>query len=130
MPEYTLKCDKCNHIFTKVWKISEYDEKFKNVKCKQCKSRKIYREYSQDSVVPNYIKSLHECSTLGEYAEKQSKKYGKAKCEAMERSFVTQQEPESGIKELPTGMSRVKEDKDLARYMEKDEIKNRRKKEK
>lgn len=49
--------------------------------------------------------SLSEVKTLGHYADKQTKQYGKWKCEDMANDFKTKK-VESG-RELPAGMSRM-----------------------
>ena len=108
MPEYSFNCEKCEADFSKVWSMSEYDTKKKNVKCPECNSQRVLRDYSEDRVVTNYVKGLHECETLGEYADKQTKKLGKDKVESMRRDFVTKKREDTGMKELPSGMTRAK----------------------
>lgn len=115
MPEYNFKCDKCNEIFTKVWTISSYDNKIKNLKCPSCKSSKIFREYDLDQVVGNYINGLHECKTLGEYADKQTAKMSRDERDAKLASFKTKKNPNSGMKQLPNGMTRSKYSSDMPR---------------
>tara|TARA_R110002020_G_scaffold46539_17_gene132388 strand:- start:3240 stop:3605 length:366 start_codon:yes stop_codon:yes gene_type:complete len=109
MPEYTFNCEECNNIFSTVFKISEYNTKVESLTCPSCNSSKVYRNYQSDAVVTNYIKGLHECTTLGEYADKQSKKYGKEKTNSMLQNQVTKKKEGTGMKELPTGMTRAKE---------------------
>jgi hypothetical protein len=101
MPEYTFNCEDCNQKTIKFFTISEYNT---NVRCDFCKSHKTTRDYSSDNFYSSYIPSLSECKTIGQYAEKQSKIYGKEKCEKMRESFKTQKT--GGIKNLPDGMTR------------------------
>ena len=53
----------------------------------------------------HYAFGLSECKTLGHYADKQSKIYGKEKCQKMSEDFVTKKD--GGMDDLPTGMSRI-----------------------
>lgn len=101
MPEYTFKCEHCDQKTVKFFTISEYTNK---VRCDFCKSYTTVRDYASDTVYGSYIPSLSECKTLSQYAEKQSKIYGKEKCEKMRESFKTKKT--GGMKELPPGMSR------------------------
>lgn len=110
MPEYTFQCEKCSIGFAKVWKISEYDTKIKNCRCPSCRSTRIVRNYYEDRVIPNYVKGLHECETLGEYADKQTKLYGKEKCEQMAKDFKTKRKP---IENLPDGVTPINDVKDM-----------------
>ena len=84
--------------------MQEYDCKMKKAKCPSCKSKKIYRDFLADNFVPNYVKGLHEAATLGEYADKQSKKLGKAKVEQMRLDQKTKKRNTLEEK-LPQGMS-------------------------
>ncbi len=125
MPEYSFKCEKCKEAFSVFLSLNEYDEKINNIKCNHCKSKNIIRDYETDNVTANYIKGLHECKTLGEYADKQTKKYGQYKCEDMLSNLKTKKNPNTGMKELPSGMSRAKNDGDLPRIT-KDQAKKKR----
>ena len=113
MPEYNFICNNCKHKFNRFWKVSEYDKKKLKLKCPDCKNGSVYRDYKFDNTIINYIKGLHECKTLGEYADKQTKKYGKNKVEEMRRKFKTVKDPNSGMKELPSGMKRINKVEDL-----------------
>ncbi len=113
MPEYSFRCTECKGRFSEVLSMAEYDDKIGLIKCPECDSNEIHRDYKEDNFVTNYIKGLHECSTLGEYADKQTKMYGKDKVEGMKRDFVTKKKPETGMKELPTGMTRSKDPSDM-----------------
>jgi hypothetical protein len=126
MPEYSLYCEGCNFGFTRTWKFNEYDKKLKNVKCPNCNTKKkVYRDFNADNVTPNYIKGLHEAKTVGEYADKQTKLYGKYQVEDMSESFVTK--PENTLEEkLPDGMSLSKKDGSLP-SLSKSEIQKKRK---
>jgi DNA-directed RNA polymerase subunit RPC12/RpoP len=115
MPEYTFLCEKCRKHSTLVCHMREYDEVKKKVRCGHCNSKKVFRDFSEDQVTSNVIAMLSESRTLGEYADKQSKKYGKEKCELMRESFKTKKKENTGMKELPSGMKRVKTVDDLPR---------------
>lgn len=104
MPEYSFSCEKCDHNFSEIWSMQEYDCKVKKVKCPSCKSKRVYRDFATDNFVPNYVKGLHEAATLGEYADKQVKKLGKAKVEQMRRDQKTKKRNDLEGK-LPEGMS-------------------------
>jgi putative FmdB family regulatory protein len=108
MPEYSFICQECKHTFSKFFSFSEYEKKIKLVSCKKCESKLVGRDFQSDNVVTSYVKGLHEVSTIGEYADKQAKKFGKQKCEEMAREFKTKKDPDSGMKELPSGMTRAK----------------------
>lgn len=92
MPEYSFICSKCDLNFSQVWSISEYDCKMSKVKCPECKSKRVYRDFAEDNIVSNYVKGLHEATTLGEYADKQTKKLGKGKVEQMRRDQKTKKQ--------------------------------------
>jgi hypothetical protein len=62
------------------------------VKCPECKSKRVYRDFAEDNIVSNYVKGLHEATTLGEYADKQTKKLGKGKVEQMRRDQKTKKQ--------------------------------------
>jgi putative FmdB family regulatory protein len=44
MPEYEFICEKCNHSFSLIMRITEYDKK--EFSCPQCKSKKVKRKLS------------------------------------------------------------------------------------
>ena len=67
--------------------------------CSECDS-------AFSEVVSNYVKGLHEASTLGEYADKQVKKLGKSKVEQMRRDQKTKKKKTLESK-LPSGMSKT-----------------------
>ena len=52
MPEYSFSCEKCDHNFTELWSMQEYDCKVQKVKCPSCKSKKVYRDFLSDNFVP------------------------------------------------------------------------------
>ena len=126
MPEYSLYCGDCELGFTRTWSFDEYDKKLKNIKCPNCNTKKrVYRDFNADNVTSNYIKGLHEVKTVGEYADKQTKLYGKYQVEDMSESFVTK--PENTLEEkLPDGMSLAKNDGSLP-SLSKSEVQKRRK---
>ena len=114
MPEYSFLCERCDCMFSKKFSFAEYETEIKKVKCIQCHSKsKVFRNYDKDNVVVNYIKGLHECATLGEYADKQTKKMSSDHIDEKMADFKTKKNPDSGMRELPQGMSRAKEDGSL-----------------
>jgi len=130
MPEYSFKCDNCEHLWSIVCTMKEYDNS-QPKSCPSCRKRKfLHRNYVNDSTTIAYVKGLHECTTIGEYADKQTKLYGKEKCEKMKRDFITKKQPETGIKELPRGMSRVKSPEQLSSNITKQQAIRKRKKNK
>ena len=107
MPEYEFICNDCDVEFSTFANISQYDDMVKNMKCKNCDSDNVIRDISNWTGGIHYVKGLHECKTVGEYAEVQTKKYGPQKVEDMQREMKTQKDSDSGMKDLPTGMSRI-----------------------
>ena len=77
MPRYSFTCEKCGHNQEKFWLISEYDNNLKSCKCEKCKSRKIYRNYQSD----NMYGSVREVKTVGQLAERNTKKMGRYELE-------------------------------------------------
>ena len=73
MPEYSFHCEKCSYDFSELWSITSYEDRLKTVCCPECHSNKVYRDYQEDSVVVSY----HEVKTIGQLAEKNTKKMGK-----------------------------------------------------
>ena len=107
MPEYSYLCDGCDHGWSIFCNRSEYKDK---VNCPSCnKMDTVHRDFGEDNVYGGYNYSLSEVQTLGHYADKQSKKYGKWKCEDMKRDFKTKKVEGGG--ELPDGMSRMEKPK-------------------
>ena len=128
MPEYSFKCDKCDTAFGKIWSMSDYEQKIQNVRCPCCRACRVYRDYGEDAVITNYIKGLHEVSTIGEYADKQTKKYGKDKCEKMVHDFSPyRRNKDGGMKELPSGMTRMDKPEDMPKPLTKKAAKAKRK---
>ena len=113
MPEYSFKCNKCDRRFEKVWSISTYDDKMTKLKCPSCRTKKVRRDYEDYGLTVGYIKSLSEATTLGEYADKQTKLYGEEKVAQMHKDFVTKKRPGTGMKELPAGMTRMRDPADM-----------------
>ena len=73
MPEYHFVCQKCKTYSAEHWHISEYDDKIKKNKCRQCGSKKVYRAYDLDNVHT----TVKEIKTIGQLAEANTKKLGK-----------------------------------------------------
>ena len=104
MPEYSFKCNKCESSFSKLFGVSEYEIKIKKTKCPFCKSSRIYRDFFEDNITTNYIKGVHEATTLGELADKQTKKLGKNKAASLKAKMKTK--TKNTLEErLPEGMS-------------------------
>lgn len=83
--------------------MNEYTDK---QSCPSCRKRKtVFRNFEEDQTHASVVLSLSEVKTLGHYADKQTKQYGKAKCEEMAREFKTKKV--EGGRELPAGMSRM-----------------------
>jgi putative FmdB family regulatory protein len=104
MPEYSFRCDKCDEIFERFFHVTEYESELKKSKCPSCKSKKIHRDFLADNVTPNYIKGVHEATTLGELADKRCKKLGKRTVEGMREDFKTKKRNTLEDK-LPEGMT-------------------------
>ena len=105
MPEYSFYCKGCTHEWSVVCGMTNYTDK---QACPSCKKRKsVFRDFEKDvsTVYGSINLSLSEVKTLGHYADKQSKKYGKWKCEDMKENFKTKKTEEG--KDLPAGMSRM-----------------------
>lgn len=81
MPEYSFYCDECSNSFSEFWSISLYEDKLKSASCPKCNSSSVYRNYSEDNMVVSY----HEITTIGQLAEKNTKKMGKYKLEEKRR---------------------------------------------
>ena len=73
MPEYSFRCEECSHDFSEFWSISSYDEKLNNLNCENCGSKKVHRDYQEDNMVVSY----YEVKTIGQLAERNTKKMGK-----------------------------------------------------
>jgi hypothetical protein len=72
MPNYNLYCDDCDQEIEIFCSIKDYDTRMKNIICPNCCSRKIYRNYQED----NIYSSIKEITTVGQLAEKNTKKMG------------------------------------------------------
>ena len=105
MPEYSFLCEGCDNRWSIVCSITEYTDRQKCPSCKKIKT--VFRDLRTDAsnIYGAVTLSLSEVKTLGHYADKQTKKYGKAKCEEMAREFKTKKI--EGGRELPDGMSRM-----------------------
>ncbi len=103
MPEYSYLCDDCDHGWSVISSFSEYRDRLKCPSCKKIKA--VHRDFSEDNIYGGYTLSLSEIKTIGHYADKQTKKLGKWKCEDLRKEFKTKKT--EGGAELPTGMSRM-----------------------
>ncbi|NVM35809.1 MAG: hypothetical protein HWN81_09450 [Candidatus Lokiarchaeota archaeon] len=104
MPEYSFRCDKCDETFLRFFHVKEYESELKKSKCPSCKSKKIYRDFLADNITPNYIKGVHEAKTLGELADKRSKKLGRRAVEGIKQDQKTKKK-NTLEKKLPEGMT-------------------------
>jgi hypothetical protein len=77
MPEYSFRCSKCLHGFSHFWSISSYDNNIKNTTCEKCGNAEIFRDYQEDNMVVSY----HDVTTIGQLAERNTKKMGKYELE-------------------------------------------------
>ena len=77
MPQYSFYCDDCSSSFSEFWSISSYDQKLKSLCCPSCSSVNVGRDYVEDNVVVSY----HDITTVGQLAERNTKKMGKYKLE-------------------------------------------------
>lgn len=114
MPEYTFFCENkdCMEYFVVVKHMKEFEPPYPCPKCGS--TEKVFRDYSADNVYGAYVPNLSECTTVGQYAEKQTKKYGKEKCQKMLESFKTVKEPFPEHK-LGDGMSVIRKYEDVPR---------------
>ena len=106
MPDYTFKCEKCSSLIVLFFTMSEYDKKYKTVKCPSCKGS-LVRNFLADNVRGVVSSSLSDCKTIGQYAAKQTAKYSKRQVEDMVENFKTKKT--GGMKKLPHGMSRIEQ---------------------
>lgn len=74
MPTYEFKCKKCEHEFEKFYSFKEYDQGIQ-CSCPNCDSKKIERRYDNPPI--GFVKGNE--NTIGQLAEKNSKKIGKNK---------------------------------------------------
>lgn len=119
MPEYTFRCEKCGGGSFLYCSISEYDEKFAKMKCSLCGSKKVYREYHNDDIYG----TVKEIKTVAQLAEANEKKYGKELVAKMREEHKTKRL--EGMKQLPAGMSRVRDAKDFKDTYTKDDWKKK-----
>ena len=108
MPEYSYCCENCQHKWSIVCTMSAYKDKPECPSCEQ--EQKVFRDFNEDQIHTSVPLSLSDVKTLGHYADKQTQKYGKWKCEDMVRDFKTKKAEEG--RELPAGMSRMEKPKD------------------
>jgi hypothetical protein len=73
MPEYSFNCKKCDCNFSCFWPISSYDKNLVDLSCENCGSSQVFRDYQEDNVVVSY----HDIKTIGQLAERNTKKMGK-----------------------------------------------------
>jgi hypothetical protein len=107
MPEYTFQCEKCDSVFAIHCSINDYDNVVQSLKCTECKSKKVHREYVSDNIHGH----VNEVKTLGQLAEKNMKKYGSELVTKMRQEHQTKRE--EGMKQLPSGMKRIRKAEDF-----------------
>jgi hypothetical protein len=73
MPEYSFNCKNCRHDFSCFWSIGSYDKNISELSCEKCGSSQVFRDYQEDNVVVSY----HDVKTIGQLAERNTKKMGK-----------------------------------------------------
>jgi len=125
MPQYIFRCDDCSQTIDLFCSMSEYDSKSQSVLCPVCE-KKTRRDYSGDNIRGSVSISLSDCKTIGHYADKQTEKYGHRRVEDMMHDFKTQKE--GGMKELPSGMSRMKKSPNTIQWTKETNKKKRSKK--
>lgn len=62
MPEYTFRCEECEHLFIRRMMMGEYTPRWE---CPQCGSDNVNRDYASDGI--NFIPPQH---TLGSLADR------------------------------------------------------------
>jgi DNA-directed RNA polymerase subunit RPC12/RpoP len=77
MPEYNFSCGDCKNDFSCFWSIKSYDDSLAKLTCEKCGSKKVFRDYQEDNMVVSY----HEVKTIGQLAEKNTKKMGRYELE-------------------------------------------------
>ena len=113
MPEYTFECEKCSEKITLICSMGEYDTESQKLSCQSCNGS-VERDYTEDNVRGSVSLSLSECKTIGQYADKQTAKYSQRQVEDIVENFKTKKT--GGMKELPTGMSRIKPSKNKTKW--------------
>lgn len=101
MPQYTFLCNKCQAQFDISCYISDYDATIKGLKCPQCKSLDIYRDYQNDKISGRVV-----YQTLGMLAQKNSDKMS-----AEEKARINYEHNKYKFEEgndLPKGMKRLR----------------------
>lgn len=113
MPDYTFECEKCSKQTILFFTMSEYDKQHKKVKCPSCQGPLI-RNFLADNVRGIVSTSLSDCKTIGQYAEKQTARYGKQKVEDMMQQAKTKKT--GGMDTLPQGMTRIEKPKQSVKW--------------
>ncbi len=113
MPEYTFICEKCSTTTSLVCMISEYSNNSKKIKCNSCGGA-VYRDFSTDNIGGFVSVGLSDCKTIGQYAEKQTAKYGRQKVEDMMKQAKTKKT--GGMNKLPKGMTRIEQSNDSIKW--------------
>ena len=123
MPEYSFYCEGCSNKWSLVSSISDYTPK---QKCPECKKKKtVFRNFAEDEVYSAIALSLSEVKTLGHYADKQTKQYGKWKCEDLAAEFKTKKDEPT--ESLPDGMSRMERPTETTQWTKDEPVKKKRK---
>ena len=123
MPEYSFYCEACSNKWSLVSSMEDYTPK---QKCPECKKKKsVFRDFSEDKVYSAVALSLSEVKTLGHYADKQTKQYGKWKCEDLAADFKTKKDEPT--ESLPDGMSRMERPTETTQWTKDETVKKKRK---
>jgi len=88
MPTYNLYCHDCLQEIEIECRISDYDNRMKNIVCPNCTSRNVYRDYVRD----NIYSSVRDVKTIGQLADKNSKE-NKSKIQEIEAQKPKKQTP-------------------------------------
>ena len=113
MPEYTFECEKCSEKIVLICSMGEYDIESQKLSCQSCNGS-VARDYTADNVRGSVSLSLSDCKTIGQYADKQTSKYSQRQVEDIVENFKTKKT--GGMKELPTGMSRIRPSKNKTKW--------------
>lgn len=116
MPTYTYICNKCNNKFELFFNIADYLE---HPKCK-CGSQKTNRSYEDDmtTISSSVKKADSELKTVGDLANRNRDRMSEDHKHSLYMKHNSYKEQES-IKDLPSGMSRIKKPKEKIKWTKK-----------
>ena len=114
MPEYTYRCEKCQHKFSVICSIKDYQEQ---AKCENCSCNRTYRLFQEDlATLSTSIKLMDsEVKTLGHLANRNADKLSEDHKQhlAKKHNSYKEQLPE---KPLPSGMTRIPKPKSKIKW--------------